>query len=164
MSAVAVKMKELRAKLKGTNQSGFGGKRQRGIATTDAILWLGVIAVVGSVIISKGDWAYDSYRVWKFKGQVADISSGVNEWGSGKHNLTGLDMNAISTNVPGSIGDGQGTNAFGGNFTVAPGTSAYSYVVKGTKVPAKAGNRVKSGYSDATYDTNTQTVTITLGD
>lgn len=162
MSAEVVN--EPNQKLESTNQRKLGRKSERGLAVIDVLIWLGVIAIVGSVIITKGDWAYDTYRVWKFKGQVGDISVGVNEWGAGKHNLTGLDMKAISTNVPGSIGDGQGTNAFGGNFTVEPGTTAYSYILKGTKVPEKAGNRVTSGYQDATYDSSTETVTITLGD
>lgn len=138
-------------------------KKEKGVALVDVLVWLSIFGLALGLIVEKGDWAMDTYRIYKFKNQVGDISTGVVEWGAGKHDLTGLSMASIDGHVPPSIGDGQGTNSFGGNFTTEKGSTSYEYIIKGTKVPARVGARAAAGYANATYDSTTETVTITLG-
>ncbi len=138
-------------------------KKQLGLATMDAIMWLGAIFMVGAVLIAKGDYLMDTGRLFILKSQVSDIASAANEWGQGRASMTGVSMTNLQNIVPSSIGNGTGTNAFGGNFTIAAGTNPYEYIISATGIPVRAGDRAAAGYDNASYTAGTTTVAITLG-
>ncbi len=81
-------------------------KKQLGLATMDAIMWLGAIFMVGAVLIAKGDYLMDTGRLFILKSQVSDIASAANEWGQGRASMTGVSMTNLQNIVPSSIGNG----------------------------------------------------------
>lgn len=138
--------------------------RQKGaVNTIDLLIMVGVVLALLVWLSKKSDWMADTIRIFYLKGDVTSIATAVTDWGQGKANLSGLNMTQISGLLPESIGDGQGTNPWGGNYEVSAGSSPFQYIIRVRGVPAKGGARGATGYSSSTYDSSSQTITINMG-
>ncbi|WP_196216260.1 prepilin-type N-terminal cleavage/methylation domain-containing protein [Vibrio cholerae] len=138
-------------------------KKAKGFTLIEVLFVLALFFAFIVWVGKKSDWVTDTYRIVMMKGDVMDISTAVTEWGQGKSNLSGLSMAAITNLLPDSIGNGQGTNPWGGNYEVSAGSSPFQYVIRVRNVPPKGGARGATGYTSATYDASSQTIAINLG-
>jgi hypothetical protein len=141
----------------------IGTRKQGGFMSgMDLAIALGVIFLIVGVIVQKGDWLNDSFRIWALKGQVSDVSQAVNEY-TASNSISTVSMSNLKDLLPESIGDGQGANSFGGDIGVTWSGVAYGYTVTLTNIPVRAGARTAVGYSSGSYDSAAQTVSVTLG-
>jgi hypothetical protein len=130
------------------------------VAFVDMMGYLIVFGLLLYVFFTKGQYLFDSARIFVFKWQVSDVSNAVVEFSQGQ-TTAGVTMEKIKEITPSYIGDGSDAVIFGGSFSVTNGTDPYEYIITADAIPTGPGHRIAAGWDQATYDASAKTVSVT---
>lgn len=140
-------------------------KKSKGFTTIEMMIVFVIIAILAVVASKNIGNLTTAYNTWKIVNIVTEVHKGAADWRtSGVY--TGITMGElIPTYIDDDIGNGIGTNPFGGDISIAANTTdPYKLDVTLTKVPDNIGNRAKSKYGDdAAFVNGSGSLTVTVG-
>ena len=141
-------------------------KRNGAFTLIEIMIVIGIMGVILAILLP-AIGTKKSANIQATSQSVVSLYTAANSWLSnhGVQNYTGLDISVLISEdlVPGGF---DGTNIFGGNFTVDPvAADATALVITITSTPEYAGqpiaDKLKLNASTATYDSGTKIVTVT---
>lgn len=141
--------------------TGFN-KKNKGFTLLEVI----VVLIIGGYIlswVSEKAWeGWNRYRAADMVDQVSVITKAANSKFGKKASYSGVSMTVLKDLLPTSIGDGSGTNPWGGNYTITAGTPASTLKITVSQVPTIIGAYAATQYSNAAYASASSTLTINL--
>lgn len=140
-------------------------QRQRGFVTAEIAFGIAIVTFIVLYLLSNTEPVQNRAKETALILQITEVINGAREWGAAQNDgynsvsMTELsDDNKINT----EYGDGSGQNSFGGNLTVADGTTTNDLLVTATGLPTESCANVAeklSRWTTATCTTGTVTVT-----
>ena len=141
-------------------------KRNGAFTLIEIMIVIGIMGVILAILLP-AIGTKKSANIQATAQSVVSLYTASNSWLSnhGVQNYTGLDIDVLITEnlVPGGF---DGTNIFGGSFTVDPSAAdATALVITATSVPEYAGqpiaDKLEVNASTAAYDSGTKVLTVT---
>lgn len=140
-------------------------KKQAGMTIMEVMIVVVIIGIIAVIGIQNSGKAFTEVNVWRLSSQVSEVHSGASSWRS-DGTFTGISMASLDPDfISADIGDGSGTNALGGNITIAANaTDAYKLDVTLTNIPDNVAQRLAKKYgSAAAFTAGSGTIVLTLG-
>lgn len=138
-------------------------KKQSGFT----LIELMIVLVAGGLVLawasSKGVAMWEDYKVTRFVDDVNSIGVAANQKYGNSASYGSASMSDLGKRLPENIGDGVGTNPWGGNYSLGPGTEPRTYIITATKLEERNGLKVEDKWGGAAYNLGTETVNITFG-
>lgn len=138
-------------------------KKQSGFT----LIELMIVLVAGGLLLAwastKGAVMWEDFKVTRFIDDVNAIGVAANQKYGNSASYGSATIADLGKRLPDSIGDGVGTNPWGGNYSLGPGTEPRTYIITGTKLQERNGLKVEDKWVAATYNLGTETVSITFG-
>lgn len=134
---------------------------KKGIGLIEGLL--GLLLMISVILIGVSLWGAAEFRLDRAKltSQVSDINSGSSSWKGQRSNYTGLSMAVLcedgrraiqETTCGGWGGNGTNTNAFGGNFVLAPATNVSQKSLQITGLPTERIKEIADNLAPLTAD------------
>ena len=141
-------------------------KKRNGFTLIEIMIVIGIMGLILAILLP-AIGTKKSAGIQATAQSVIALYTAANAWlsNNGAQNYTGLDIDELITDklVPGGF---DGTNIFGGDFTVDPAAAdATTLVITITSVPEYAGeplaDKLTANADSAVYDSDAGTVTVT---
>ncbi|MEH6454811.1 MAG: prepilin-type N-terminal cleavage/methylation domain-containing protein [Cocleimonas sp.] len=138
-------------------------KKQKGFTLIEVVVALVIGGIVLGWAASKGAEAFQTYKIGVLADDVAVISKAMGEKYGDKASYAGASMVELEKILPDTIGDGTGAAPWGGDYSVGTGSSTRIYTVTTTNIAALQGEKAVLRWSNATYNSGTEALVITIG-
>lgn len=137
-------------------------KKAKGFTLVELLIGVAVLMFIATLMAKKGDYIWDSLKIWQAKNQVTEVSRAVQEYTYG-NDIRNVSMPNLEAYLPEDYGTGVGANAFKGDILVQWAGTGLSYNVTMTGIPTRSVTRFANGYTNSTPNVAAKSVTITLG-